>query len=121
MNNEWKDAIIDGLATAYIYREEHDNNPRKALADLLAWEVDVALDPQVSERAQAMIDSEREQSNINSKRYEWLSKHACVIEAGYDSDSDTTRLEWESKGDIGDSEDAKTLGEAIDTAMENAK
>lgn len=47
----WRNAVIDGLVCAFIYRAEHDNDPRKALHDLICWEVQVALDPRVSKSA----------------------------------------------------------------------
>jgi len=53
----WRDAIIDALVIAHIYRAEHDDDPRKALHDLLAWEVSVALDPLVSADARALRDA----------------------------------------------------------------
>ena len=52
----WQDAVIDQLVVAHIYRNEHHDNPRKALQDLISWHTHVALDPQVSSDAQALID-----------------------------------------------------------------
>jgi hypothetical protein len=54
MKNEWQEAIIDALVIRHIYKYEHENNPRKALNDILNWEVMVALDPLVSSEAQAL-------------------------------------------------------------------
>ena len=53
--NTWKEAIIDQLVCCHIYNKTHDDNPYKAIMDLIAWHIDVALDPDVSEDAQALI------------------------------------------------------------------
>jgi hypothetical protein len=45
----WKDAVIDALVVDCIYTNEHETDPRQAIADLCAWEVKIALDPAVSE------------------------------------------------------------------------
>lgn len=39
--NEWKDAVIAALVVAEIYRNEHEQNPRMALHDLICWEIQV--------------------------------------------------------------------------------
>lgn len=48
-------AVLDALIVGHIYRAEHETNPRKALADLLAWETQIALDPAVSSAAADLI------------------------------------------------------------------
>ena len=53
--NNWKEAIIDELVLCHIYNSTHDDDPRKAIMDLIDWHVDVALDPDVSEDAQVLI------------------------------------------------------------------
>lgn len=57
--NPWREAIIDQLVCLHIYRREHDDNPRMALHDLLAWEVTIALDPLVSSGARELIQRGR--------------------------------------------------------------
>ena len=54
--NEWKEAVISELVCCHIYNAAHENDPRKALHDAISWNVQVALDPQVSSDAQALID-----------------------------------------------------------------
>ena len=54
--NEWKEWIIEKLVVSHIYRNEHETDPLKAINDLLSYEVEIALDPQVSSDAQALID-----------------------------------------------------------------
>lgn len=56
MTNGFKDAVIDGLVVVHIYNASHDADPRKAVKDLIDFHVAVALDPQVSSDAQALID-----------------------------------------------------------------
>lgn len=52
----WKNTVLDELVCCHIYSGEHEDNPRKALQDVISWNVQIALDPQVSEDAQALID-----------------------------------------------------------------
>lgn len=52
----WKEAVIDELVVCHIYSDTHDNNPRLAISDAINWNVSVALDPQVSNDAQSLID-----------------------------------------------------------------
>lgn len=52
--NPWREAIIDALVVSHIYRAEHEDSPRMALHDLIAWEVTIALDPPVSSGAREM-------------------------------------------------------------------
>ena len=48
-------AVLDALIVGHIYRAEHETNPLMALADLLAWETQIALDPAVSSAAANLI------------------------------------------------------------------
>jgi hypothetical protein len=59
---EWKRVAIDALGCRNIYRAEHDIDPVKAVSDLLAWETEIALDPQVSSAAQKLIDHGKEEA-----------------------------------------------------------
>lgn len=52
----WQEAVISEAVCCHIYNETHVNNPRKVLQDIISWHVQVALDPQVSSDAQALID-----------------------------------------------------------------
>jgi hypothetical protein len=49
--NPWKAELIDALVCSHILQKEHYSNPRKALNDLIAWDVQVATDPRVSSTA----------------------------------------------------------------------
>ena len=40
----------------HTYNEEHDNNPKQALHDIILWNIQIALDPKVSREAQSLID-----------------------------------------------------------------
>lgn len=57
MNNNWKDAVIDRLVSLHIYNPSHDEDPVKALNDLIQMETEIALDPKVSEKAQELYDN----------------------------------------------------------------
>lgn len=54
--NLWQDAIIDELVCCHIYQAKHDTDPYVALKEAIGFHVLVALDPQVSSDAQALID-----------------------------------------------------------------
>jgi rRNA-processing protein FCF1 len=58
---QWRETVIDALVVDFIYVKEHDTDPRKALADLINWEVKVALDPAVSEDARRLIEQGRQE------------------------------------------------------------
>ena len=53
--NPWRDAVTDALVSGGIYSQAHDSDPRKAVADLIAWEVKIALDTAVSAEAAALV------------------------------------------------------------------
>lgn len=52
--NAWKEAIIEACVVNHISWDEND--AIKSLANLISWEVQVALDPKVSKAAQDLID-----------------------------------------------------------------
>jgi len=54
-NDPWKEAVIDKLIVCCIYSDKHDHDARKAVNDLIAYEVILALDPQVSEDADNLL------------------------------------------------------------------
>lgn len=55
----WKEAVLDQCAVAHSSFYEDD--PKKTLDTLIDWHVQVALDPQVSSAAQALVDSGKAQ------------------------------------------------------------
>lgn len=59
----WKSAVIDQLVISHILTAEHENNPRKALQDLLAYHADIAVDPRVSEAAARLIEQGQAEEN----------------------------------------------------------
>jgi hypothetical protein len=54
--NPWKEAVIDELVVAHTYINVHDNNPRQAVKDAISINVAFALDPAISEAAQALVN-----------------------------------------------------------------
>jgi len=42
--SRWKDAVMDELMCWYIYKKEHENNPKKAVHDLIVLHSEVAID-----------------------------------------------------------------------------
>ena len=51
----WKDAVENELIVCHILNASH-KDPRKAISDIIQWNVDVALDPAVSSVAAAWVD-----------------------------------------------------------------
>lgn len=47
----WKDAVIDAAVVNWTFTKEHENNPRLAIAALLAQAQKEALDPVISKEA----------------------------------------------------------------------
>lgn len=60
---KWKDAIIDACVVDWVLTAEHENDPRKAVNDLLCWQQKLALDPAVSEDAAKLHALVREAFN----------------------------------------------------------
>ena len=56
---EWRGAIEYALMVNCIDLPAPTEGPKEALARLVAWEVQIALDPAVSEAAQALVDKGR--------------------------------------------------------------
>jgi hypothetical protein len=61
LDGPWKEAVIDQLVVAHIYQAKHDTDPRRAVQDVISWNTDIALDPQVSSDAQKLINKGAEQ------------------------------------------------------------
>ena len=56
----WKDAVIEKLAVTWAITSENENYPQKAVNDLVASEVAIALNPAVSSEAEALIERGRQ-------------------------------------------------------------
>lgn len=52
----FREAVIDELVVCHIYNRKHDNDPKLAIHDAISWNVNVALDPRVSESARDLLD-----------------------------------------------------------------
>ncbi len=65
---QFREALIDALVINHSYTAEHDTDPRKAVADLIAVETQIALDPAVSGDAQALIDRGRKEAEQENAR-----------------------------------------------------
>lgn len=48
---EWRKAVQDELVVLHILNAENEENPRKALQDIIHWNQKIALDPAVSKEA----------------------------------------------------------------------
>ena len=61
-NDDFKRVVIEELISIGIYTKEHDRNPRKALAEIIEWNVSVALDPLVSQQAHELVERGRREA-----------------------------------------------------------
>jgi hypothetical protein len=52
----WKRVVLDALIVNWAYKVEHEDDPRLAVRDLIHQEVLLALDPSISDEAQALVD-----------------------------------------------------------------
>lgn len=55
----WRSAVIDALVVSHILQAGHEEDPRKAINDLLAWHQKVALDMAVSQEARDLFEQGR--------------------------------------------------------------
>lgn len=55
--NPWREALIDACVINHM--SWHEDDPRKTLYELICYDVQIALDPQVSSDAKALIDRGR--------------------------------------------------------------
>lgn len=80
----WKEAVINELVVLHIYNSAHDNDPRKAIQDAITYHCQIALDPQVSSDAQALVDRGRAEARgeIEAKV---LDEVADCFSNGHDS------------------------------------
>lgn len=78
--NPWKEAVHDALVINWAFTAEHEDNPRKAVSDLIAQEVRMALDPLISSDAQALIDRGRAEAEPlrEQKDAAYLERNQCV-------------------------------------------
>jgi hypothetical protein len=53
---KWKEAVIDESMVIWSYRKEHESDPRLALHESICAEINLALDPAVSERAHKLLE-----------------------------------------------------------------
>ena len=51
----WKDEVLERLLQCGAYRNELESDPKAAVQALIKQEVDMALDPAISERARRLL------------------------------------------------------------------
>lgn len=78
----WKDVVIEELITCGIYTNEHESNPEKAVKDLIACEIAMALDPLVSREARKLRDTALETVTESVLSERKRCKAACEFVAG---------------------------------------
>jgi len=53
----WKEEVLEALLQCGAYRAELESDPKAAIKALIAQEVDMALDPLISERAMKLLST----------------------------------------------------------------
>lgn len=71
--NPWKDAIDNALIWWHIGTIESFPTAKAALDALIDWHVAVALDPEVSSAAQALVDRGATQPQAGPVAWQWLN------------------------------------------------
>ena len=65
--NPWKAEVIDYLVCAFLLNEKNSKDPKRALCDIIDWEVNLALDPLVSERASKLLHMDPSKYNSTNQ------------------------------------------------------
>lgn len=104
----WKNAVIEQLVVAHIFTAEHENDPHKAIQDLLAYHADIAVDPRVSEAAAKLVEQvrakereacakvcERERDALNENLKVWQENPMLTP-------CDEFIADWDSEAKIGE-------------------
>ncbi len=66
--NAWKDAVIEKMALTWAITSENANCPQKAVDALVVSQIAIALDPQVSSDAEALIERGRQEMRAEVER-----------------------------------------------------
>ena len=69
----WKSAVIDQLVIAHILTAEHENDPLKAIQDLLAYHADAAVDPRVSGAAAKLVEQAKAEEREACAHEGWMA------------------------------------------------
>ena len=54
----WKEEVLEALLQCGAYRDELESDPKAAIKALIEQEVDMALDPLISERARKLLSTD---------------------------------------------------------------
>jgi vacuolar-type H+-ATPase subunit I/STV1 len=65
---EWKDAVINAAVVGWTYSAADEDDPSGCLSKLLAASAQIALDPQVSSDAEALIERGRQEMRAEVER-----------------------------------------------------
>lgn len=56
--NHWKEALIDALVVDFLLNEENSNDPKRAIHDLINWNMKLAREPLLAEGAGVEVTDE---------------------------------------------------------------
>lgn len=63
-DSAWRKVVQDELVNLHILSEINEDNPHKALSDIIEWNQKIALDPAVSAEARALAKSEERPTTL---------------------------------------------------------
>ncbi len=71
----WKDALQEAGVIDWCLTKENEDDPCKLLADIVSYNVQIALDPAVSSDAQALIDKGKAESEEEIRKLKATVSH----------------------------------------------
>ena len=57
-HDPWKEVLLDALVCNFLLEKEHENDPKKALNDLIVWEKQLVTDPLINPAPQPPAEGE---------------------------------------------------------------
>lgn len=90
----WRNAVVDQLDVMHITCARHKDDPAFAVHDCMAYSVNLALDPAISEQAQALVDAGREAARAEREGQKpafWYRPHSDGL--GYDGPINDSQIE----------------------------
>ena len=95
----WKAQVIEMLVVRHIYQAKHEDDPRSAIADLLAAQARIDLDPAVSSDAAALVERGRvEERERLQPEIDWLKEALRRVQYEAKSLADAQVIAMETKG-----------------------
>ena len=75
-HDPWKEVLLNALVCNFLLEKEHENDPKKALNDLIAWEKQLATDPLINPAPQLPAKGEAAELVVDELTRHLLTKAA---------------------------------------------